>query len=352
MSKRIVITVSLIAILLAAMAAIRTQVISALDPSFPTRTPTPGPNQPTAAPTATSDEPDNPGNPPPTGTQPSAPGSGTSQPVQTSTPSSPGSGGVGGTALPTAVLGGTIRINPGKSGECSDTPYIRAIDRLIVYGGPGVDYGPVSTLETEEMRPITGRAAYAEWWQILVKPNLIGWVQDREVDEFGNTALVPIATPPAINGATPTPGILWNPTPLPLLTCVPTPTPTATPTATGAAPASGTGGDVGASGGSEGMAAPGSDSSSEMVPAEIVATPVSRELPTTGATEGETGDSSAGPGMASRDSSMSRAASPTSATNLILPLAGLALIAAGIILALATRKQGGAKANTADTTKR
>lgn len=345
MSKRVIITVSLIAILLIAMAVIQTRVINALDPSFPTRTPTPGPDQPTVAPTATSDEPGNPGNPSPTETQPSAPGLGTSQPVQTSTP---GSGGVGGTALPTAVLGGTIRINPGGTGECSDTPYIRAINRLIVYGGPGMDYGPVSTLEAEEMRPITGRAAYAEWWQIMVKPNLIGWVQDREVDEFGNTALVPIATPPAINGATPTPGIPWNPTPLPLLTCVPTPTPTATPTATGTVSTPGTGGDVGASGDSEGVAAPGSDSQSEMVPAEIVATPIAPGQLATG----DASDSASGPGMVSRDSGTSRAASPTSATNLILPLAGLALIAAGIVLALATRKQSGAKTNTTGTTKR
>jgi hypothetical protein len=36
--------------------------------------------------------------------------------------------------------------------------------------------------------------------------------------------------------------------------------------------------------------------------------------------------------------------SPTSVTNLILPLAGLALIAVGIVLALAARKRGTPKA--------
>ena len=337
MSKRVKVTASLITILLVALAAIQPRAINAFDPSFPTRTPTPGPDQPTIAP-PTPGDPGEPGAPPPTETQPSGPGTGSPQPAQTATSSASGPGGTAGTALPTAVLGGTIRGNPGGRGECSDTPYIRAIDKLIVYGGPGMDFGPVSTLDVGEMRPITGRAGYAQWWQIMVKSNLIGWVQDREVDEFGNTALVPIVAPPAINGATPTPGALWNPTPLPLLTCVPTPTPTATPTATGTIAASGTGGDVGASGG---MAAPGSDAPSEMVPAEIVATPVSREQPTANS---ETNDSISGSGMAPRGSSASRAMSPTSVTNLILPLAGLALIAVGIVLALAARKRGTPKA--------
>ena len=337
MSKRVKVTASLITILLVALAAIQPRAINAFDPSFPTRPPTPGPDQPTIAP-PTPAGPGEPGAPPPTETQPSGPGTGSPQPAQTATSGASSPAGTPGTALPTAVLGGTIRVTPGGRGECSDTPYIRAIDKLIVYGGPGMDFGPVSTLDAGEMRPITGRAGYAQWWRIMVKSNLIGWVQDREVDEFGNTALVPIVAPPAINGATPTPGALWNPTPLPLLTCVPTPTPTATPTATGTIAASGTGGDVGANGG---MAAPGSDAQSEMVPAEIVATPVSREQPTANS---ETNDSVSGSGMAPRGSSASRAMSPTSVTNLILPLAGLALIAVGIVLALAARKRGTPKA--------
>ncbi len=340
MSKRLLVTVSLTVTLLVVLAVIQPRAINAFDPSFPTRTPTPSSDQPTTDP-PTPGGPGEPGAPPPTETQPSAPGTGSPQPAQTATPGASGPGGAAGTALPTVVLGGTIRVNPGGRGECSDTPYIRAIDNLIVYGGPGMDFGPVSTLDAGEMRPITGRAGYAQWWQIMVKSNLIGWVQDREVDEFGNTALVPIVAPPAINGATPTPGIPWNPTPLPLLTCVPTPTPTATPTATGTIAASGTGGDVGASGGGESVAAPGSDSQSEMVPAEIVATPVSQEQPTS---SNETNDSASGSGVAPRGSSASRAMSPTSVTNLILPLAGLALIAVGIVLALAARKRGAPKA--------
>lgn len=344
MSKHVLMTVSFIVALLIALAVSQPRVIQAFDPSFPTRTPTPGPGGSTAEPTATSadpGEPGNPGNPSPTGTSPSAPGGGSPQPIPSSAPGVPGTS-VLGTPIPTVVPGGTIRVNPGGSGECSDMPYIRALDQLVVYGGPGVDFGPVSTLEIDEMRPITGRAAYAEWWQILVKPDMIGWVQDREVEEFGNTALVPIAEPPAINGATATPGIPWNPTPLPLLTCVPTPTPTATPTATGTIAAPGGGEETGAS-------APESEAQPDMVPAEIVATPVSQGQPAAG---GETGDSAAGPGMASRGSSASRATSPTSVTNLLLPLVGLALIAVGIMLALASRKQVGAKTNTADTTKR
>ena len=88
------------------------------------------------------------------------------------------------------------------------------------------------------------------------------------------------------------------------------------------------------------MAAPGSDSQSEMVPAEIVATPVAQGQ----LAAGDASDSASGPGMVSRSSGASRTASPTSVTNLILPLAGLALIAVGIVLALAARKRGAPKA--------
>lgn len=346
MLKRVHITLSFIAMLLAALATVRPAAIRAYDPSFPTRTPTPGSEQPPENPTSPPTDPGapgNPGNPPPTETPPAVPGSGTVQPAQTSTAAP---GGATGTTTPAAILGGTIRANPGGRGECSDTPYIQALDRLIVYGGPGMDYGPVSTLEADEMRPIAGRAAYAEWWQIQVKPNLVGWVQDRDVAEFGNTALVPVVAPPAINGATPTPGAPWNPTPLPLLTCVPTPTPTATPTAT-ATIATGAGAGANTAGGDQGAASPSdanaaapdsNGSESEMVSAEIIATPLSADQ-SPAVTTNDPEASLEGAGMTSRGSTASRAASPTSMTNLILPLAGLGLIAAGIVLALASRKR-------------
>ncbi|MCO5179051.1 MAG: hypothetical protein M9896_03285 [Candidatus Promineofilum sp.] len=325
MSKRFSIFSSLLIACLLLTATARLSPLRAYDPSFPTRTPTPDGNSQPPIPTS---DPGNPGNPPPTDTLPP----GATAPAQTATVTPPGAG-----ALPPVaptVLGGTLRANSGL-GECSDTPYVRALDRLIVYGGPGINFGPVTTLEAEEMRPITGRAGFATWWQIQVKADTLGWVTDAEVDEFGNTALVPIVAPPTINGATPTPGSAWNPTPLPLLTCVPTPTPSATPTHTptptgisGAAP--GTDNDNG------GPAA--TADAADMVSADILATPVQAAQPQTSSANAENAPDT---GLTSRGSDASRTASPTNVTNLILPLLGLALIAGGIILALLSRNRGG-----------
>ena len=87
-----------------------------------------------------------------------------------------------------------------------------------------------------------------------------------------------------------------------------------------------------------------SETQSEMVMAEIVATPVSGGESASGPAVSDTGSGISGPGMTSRGSSTSRASSPTSVTNLILPLAGLGLIAVGILLALSARKRGTPKA--------
>ncbi|MBP6015968.1 MAG: hypothetical protein KA586_04550 [Candidatus Promineofilum sp.] len=305
------------------MGAARLSSVRAFDPSFPTRTPTPDGDSQPPNPTAT---PGDPGNPPPPPTSTLPPGATTS--AQTATVTPPAAGTL--PAMTPTVLGGTLRANVGL-GDCSDTPYVRALDHLVVYGGPGINFGPVTTQEAQEMRPITGRAGFATWWQIQVKTGTLGWVTDAEVDEFGNTALVPIVAPPTLNGATPTPGIAWNPTPLPLLTCVPTPTPSATPTHTsspttvgGVVPGTDEGDDVPAA--------------ADMVSAEIVATPVQAVQSQSSSSDAE---NAPGTGLTSRGSDASRAASPTSVTNLILPLLGLALIAGGIVLALLSRNRGG-----------
>jgi hypothetical protein len=337
MPKHIAITLFLAMALAFAGAAARLQSAWAFDPSFPTRTPTPGAGEP-PNPTATSADP---GNPPPAPTQTTAPGS--TIPAPTGTNVASGTVVATATAMPTVSLGGTVRVNPGGAGECSDTPYIRAIERLIVYGGPGEDFGPVATLDAEEMRPITGRAGFAQWWQIQIKPNMLGWVTDTEVDEFGNTALVPVVSPPAINGATPTPGTPWNPTPLPLLTCVPTPTPTATPTSTATPAAAESAGD---SGGAAVANPPGGENAAGMVLAEIEATAIMVNEEAQASPPEQ--DSAPGTGLTSRGSGASRTAAPTSMTNLLLPLAGLALIAGGIVLALLSRNRGGQKAGQSE----
>lgn len=313
------------------------------DPTIPTRTPTPDPNKPSPSPTATTEDPDNP-QPTPTntteaggsGTAPTATQSAVIPPASGGSPI-PGTGSRPGQAAPPVIPGGTIQANPGVIGSCSDTPYVRAIQRITVYDGPGIDFAPLTTLERDEMRPIIGRAAFAQWWQILVDNQTIGWVSDNEVNEYGNTALVPIAPPPVINGNTPTPGAPWNPTPLPLLTCVPTPTPSATPTATPTA-----GNDAA----NNAIAGGTSDSTTptatlEMVSADITGGPAAQ----TGNPAMAQEENESGSGISSRGSETARVASPTSMVNLFLPLAGLALIGGGILLALLSRNHGQTKSD-------
>lgn len=335
MSKQVHIKWIVVALCIFTMVGVITPPALAFDPSFPTRTPTPSSGQqpnPTATESGTGNQPE------PT-TSPGSPGS--ELPTQTGTSQAPGLAQATPTSTRLPVLGGAIRANPSGVGECSDTPYIRAIQSVVVYGGPGMNFGPVSTLLPEEMRPIFGRYGYGAWWQIEVKPGMLGWVADHTVDEFGNTALVPLVDSPAFNGATPTRGPLWNPTPLPLLTCVPTPTPTTTPTETATPEVMSTGNAVGGSvpAGDAPSGAPPAATSVEMVSAEVFATPVSPQE----ASAQLSNENPQGSGLNSRGSEAFRAASPTSATNLILPLVGLALIAGGIVLALLSRNRGGGK---------
>ncbi len=336
--------------------------------TIPPRTPTPGPNQPSPQPSATPVDPG--AKPSPSATESSgpgpgatpdagsttapgaapttaapttaapttvAPGSGPGLPAATAPSSQPGTGsgvvnppGAGGNVPGTGQQPGT-----GVAGTCDETPYVKAIATVTVFAGPGTDYSVVAELGAEDMRPIIGRPFYAQWWQIQFDQETVGWVADAEVDEYGNTALVPVVDTPPINGNTPTPGAIWNPTPLPLLTCVPTPTPTPT-TLAGEAPPSG-------GAGTQGDAQP--TPTVGMVSAEV-----GGSAPVIGETAGSA-NSPSGSGVSSRGSEASRAASPTSAMNLILPLAGLALISGGIILALTSRKQSGTKADTTETTK-
>lgn len=327
MFKRNLIVLMVLSLTVWALAGAGVRQAGAFDPTIPTRTPTPDPNQPPPSPTTGSQNPGDPA-PPTSPAQPtatSAPGGAAPGPATATATTQAGSN-----VSPPPLLGGTVRANPGSPGSCNDTPYVQAIGQTVVYRGPGSDYVPVSTLQPGEMRPIVGRAQYAQWWQIWLDSGSIGWVDDVEVKEFGDTGLVPVVDPPAINGATPTPGALWNPTPLPLLTCVPTPTPTHTPTTPPTATAT--------------VSDRSSDDdltpTAEMVLADVGPTPALDEDILAGGGE-EPGIQ--GSGISSRGTDASRAASPTSATNLLLPLAGLGLIAGGIALALLSRSKGGQK---------
>lgn len=327
MVKRNVMMVLIILIGVVGISVAGVEAVRAQDGTVPTRTPTPDPNRPTTQPSPTATR-DGTGNPPgPTATQTA---SSPAAPTSTGTRQTGGTAGAPVTPSTDTVTGGTLQPGAGLPGNCDETPYVRVISQLTAHTGPGIDYEPIATLEPAEMRRIIGRAADATWWQIQLDAATVGWVQDRDVDEFGNTALVIVVETPPRNGATTTPGAPWNPTPLPLLTCVPTPTPSATPIGTQTPPTAAPDNGTGATG-------PGT---SDEQPAGATSESAAGET-NGGAAIQEGAELPSGPGVSSRGSESSRAASPTSAVNLILPIAGLALIGGGILLALLSRNRGG-----------
>jgi hypothetical protein len=294
------------------------------DPTIPTRTPTPDPNAPTATspaaqPTATKDDDNNPLPPPvasatatsPAGALPTATATTTGGIVPSATPT--------GTASATSpATGPGTGPAVGPSG-CDDTPTIRAIGLTLVHTGPGEDYAAVAELQPDETRIIIGRAEFATWWQIQATESLIGWVADEEVDEFGNTGRVPLAPPPEINGLTPTPGLIWQPTALPFAcTVTPTPTPTFTPTPT---------------------ATPTATISPEETAA---AATVEAVLLRPEGEDGGTGGSASLPGSSEGTDGkrLPDGAAASSPSNWLLPLAGIALVGAGILVALLARSRG------------
>jgi hypothetical protein len=325
MSKRILISLLLGIIVIGAI-VVGVGPVYAQDPTIPTRTPTPDPNQPPppppAPPTATS-EPDSGGsNPPPTATEPSPP-AGTA--TATSVPV------VAATATSTATAAGPGDETAGEetADSCLVPPIVRAIDLALVHAGPGEDYPVVGSLPAGTERLITGRAEFATWWQILLiadEPQLLGWVADATVDEFGDTGSVPLVEPPLLNGVAPTPGAPWQPTPLPPA-CTPTPSPrptatatampSATPTAT-ATPSEALSGvaigdaQAGAGGSAAELSSQGAADGKQLAPGEAA-----------DASDGEA-DNTGGSGR-------------SSLASLLVPMLGIALIAGGIIIALISR---------------
>lgn len=171
--------------------------------TIPTRTPTPPP-------TATSSNPGG-GNPTVTPTPPRVTPTSTLLPVDIApTP-------VGG-FLPTAV-------------PCSSKPTIQTRGATNVRSGPGINYSVVGELVFLEVRYIVGRAETAEWWLIQFNNGQLGWVADDVVLVQGYTPIVPLVEAPPLANGTPTPGAVWNPTPIPFCTVTPIPTETAPPTA-------------------------------------------------------------------------------------------------------------------------
>lgn len=285
------------------------------DPTIPTRTPTPDPNaQP--SPTATRQE------------------GGTRPPAATETPTATATTAGAQTPLPTATATATTTtggLQP-QAGGCDDTPIVIALAQIAVYAGPGRDYLPVGGLQPQEIRRIVGRAEFSTWWQIQLDPTNVGWVADEDVDERGNTGSVPLAAPPDINGNTPTPGPLWSPTPRPDI-CTPTPTPSPTPTSTATATATATSTIV-----PEGAAAGDSSVSGS------VATGENADSVSSGRAGG--GNEQAKPVVDGADEVSTTSTGSRASIDWLLPLAGVGLIAVGIIVALIARGRGSSQPNT------
>ena len=168
-------------------------------------------------------------------------------PTEKPTNSGGGSGNSGATKIPmpatatnTAVpvtlaptpLGGFIP----TAAACGDQPTIQAVNNTRVRFGPGTNYEIVGELVYLEVRPIIGRAAEMNWWQIMLADNTIGWVADDIVIVQGNISVLPVVAAPALDGVAPTAGAPWNPTLAPGCTQAPvwtsTPQPTVPPTDT------------------------------------------------------------------------------------------------------------------------
>jgi LPXTG-motif cell wall-anchored protein len=187
-------------------------ILSSPNQSFPTRTPVPGSNPTkTPAPKPTSSGGDN--------------GSATAVPTSTSQ-SSPADTATPPVTIAYTPVGGFVP----TAESCGVPPTIKVQNPTNVRLGPGTNYPIVGQLVFLEVRFILGRAADAAWWLIQLDDGNTGWVADNIVSIQGYIGGVPIVPAPAINGQTPTPGTLWNPTPLPF--CTVTPTATAVPSAT------------------------------------------------------------------------------------------------------------------------
>lgn len=163
------------------------------------------------------------------------------QTVPTRTPTSapqpsrvPGGGGDGsGGATPTSTRGGPTASPSATAGfvprtpvggylptaqPCGLPPTARAVGRVNVREGPGLNYPYGGTLLLNEVRPIVGRADDIAWWLIELPDGSKGWVADRVVAVSGYTGLVPTVQAPPLDSATPTRGAPWRPTPNPACT--------------------------------------------------------------------------------------------------------------------------------------
>ena len=182
--------------------------------TIPTVTPAEPAATATSPPEPTATEENGSTNPPPANTNTPSPGA-----TSTPSPTSPFAPTPEDGFLPTAM-------------PCADSPTIRASNTLNVRQGPGLNYQIIGQVVYLEVRPIIGRSQYGEWWLIELADGDSGWVADAPGLSQGFMGNVPLMAAPPINGQTPTPGVLWQPTLRPFCTVTPTHTATATPSMT------------------------------------------------------------------------------------------------------------------------
>lgn len=289
-------------------------VVSVPNQTIPTRTPTPGPtNTPAPKPTNSGGGGGDSATAVPTSTIQSQPSATATPPVTIAyTP-------VGG-FVPTAE-------------SCGSPPTIQVQNSTNVRQGPGTNYSIVGQMVFLEVRFILGRAADAAWWLIQLDDGDIGWVADDIVTVQGYIGGVPIVPAPAVNGQTPAPGAPWNPTPLPFCTVTPTATATATP-APSATPDPADAVSEASSASTETQ--PTAESSlptttPQPQPTQTAVAPPT--LPPAGPTSQPDSSNTVQPAAAQIETTASG-----SAADWLLPVAGLLLVAGGVVTYVTRRK--------------
>lgn len=102
------------------------------------------------------------------------------------------------TPMPACVCFGLVSLQP-------------LFEPTNVRSGPGSDYDVVGVLSRRDIRLVTGRYGFGDWWQIDMGNGTAGWVINSAVNVLGHIGVVPVVNAPPLNGVVPTPGPVWNP---------------------------------------------------------------------------------------------------------------------------------------------
>ena len=88
-----------------------------------------------------------------------------------------------------------------------DGPYINVTDITNVRSGPSTETDIVDRLPAGAQIPVVGKLESGEWWviEVAAAPDGIGWVAAEVVEFVGDSATVPVVTPPDAPTPTATP---------------------------------------------------------------------------------------------------------------------------------------------------